>query len=180
MAAQSSALIHIRPSVSPWPDSEEPQQHNHAATPLPSEDVQISILNRIRRFVRPDVAARAHRIPMRTWTEWMNLGASGVPGYAEFFRDVQAAAAQAEALAVESIVDRVMVDPSNAKWLLERGRAENWAPQVRIAVEQELLTIYQKLQANLEPALFERVLGIIGGESVGSSTATPETVEASV
>jgi len=127
--------------------------------------IRESIAGHVRQGTFPSVAARAVGISSRTYGRWMTQGAGDdaagrATAYAEFFREVDQAHAEAEIGALRRMRKAEDKDVQFRKesWWLERWDRERWGRrveiQVRDAIAAELLDI---IRQRLEPPVFQQV-----------------------
>lgn len=126
--------------------------------------VHDSIVENIKKFNRPLVAAQIAGISAAIYHHWMRLGKAGDPHLWEFADDVEQAMAVAEGLAIEKVVAAAEADPENFKWWLERSRPEAYSKDVAARVNGELENFVKRLELQLDPATFERVLACFAGQ----------------
>lgn len=120
---------------------------------------------------RPQGACARAGITVATFYEWIRRGKAGDPHLFQFAEDVEIAFNTAEAKAVDVVAagfkegDTANWDPERAQWFLERARADGYSKQVKTAVEGQIRQFLERLEAALEPALFERVLAVYLGQA---------------
>ena len=135
--------------------------------------VHDSIVASIKQFNRPLVAAQIAGISSTTFHHWMRLGKEGNPHLWEFADDVEQAMAFAEGKAIEKVVAAAAEDPENFKWWLERSRPEAYSKDVAARVNGELENFVKRLEIQLDPATFERVLACFAGQATPVTAALP-------
>jgi len=161
-------LIASRPGLSRDPYGEHPTTGPMIGAPPArySRAVHDSIVNSIKGFQRPLVAAQIAGIPASTFHNWMRLGKEGNPHLWEFAEDVENAMAIAEGKAIDMVIKAAETDPENFKWWLERSRPEAYAKDVNARVHGELENFVKRLEAALDPATFEKVLSVFVGQPI--------------
>jgi hypothetical protein len=129
----------------------------------------------LRKGQRAQGACARAGITVATFYDWVRKGKNGDPHLWEFAQDVEIAFNTAEANAVDAITktftevrDDAKPDTENAKWMLERTRAEGYSKQVKTAVESQVKEFMIRLEAALPEAVFEQVLAVYLGQSPGS------------
>lgn len=105
--------------------------------------------------------------------DWIKKGKAGDPHLHGFAEDVEIAYNTAEADALEAVTeaykagDPAVRDIENAKWYLERTRSGRFSKQVKTTVENQIQQFMMRLEAALEPHVFEQVLAVYLGQSPG-------------
>lgn len=129
------------------------------------------ICEELRNGQRPQGACARAGITLATFHEWVRRGRNGDPWLYEFAQDVEIAYNTAEAVAVDTVVeafttkDPELRDPDAAKWFLERARPDGYSKQVKTAVESQIKEFMLRLEAALDPKVFEQVLAVYLGQS---------------
>ncbi len=135
------------------------------------------ICDELRKGQRAQGACARAGITTSTFYEWMRRGKAGDPWLHEFYEDVELAFNAAEATAVDVVVesfstkDVLARDTDNAKWFLERARADGYSKQVKTAVEGQIRDFMMRLEKALDPATFEKVLAVYMGFSTAAQSA---------
>jgi hypothetical protein len=106
---------------------------------------------------------------------WIRLGKAQKRGrYKRFFEAIEKAQAEAEARDVALIAKAATTDWRAAAWRLERRLPRKYGPRVRLAVQEELESVLNRLEKGLEGEVFDRVLRLISAEDEDVSPAVPE------
>jgi len=155
-------LADIRPAA-----AEAGQSYDRAVLgPVPPRytvGVHKVICDYIREGNRPVTAAQMAGIPSGVFYQWMRLGKEGNPHVAQFAEDGEIAGGQAEGTAVKVVTSAFSEDADHAKWYLERTRPEGYSKEVNAKVHALLNDFIDRLQAGLEPDVFDKVLACASG-----------------
>lgn len=143
-------------SINGIPGFREPKKYTRAV-----HDV---IVTAIREGNRPQVAAGMAGITGATFYEWVRRGKEGDPALWEFAQDVELAQHEAEGAAVKVIRDAAKMEPELAKWWLERARADGYAKQLKVQVDEAINAFLNRLEAALDPETFHKILAIYAGQ----------------
>lgn len=187
MKPPPKALVDVRPAVGlENTEPVHPEQGPNLGPPPKSYTpaVHEAIITAIRRGNRPHIAAAAAGISSNTFYRWMQLGRDNDPHLWKFAEDVETAMAIAEGNAVASIAGpdgQFAENPDNAKWWLERTRADGYSKEAATKVNAMLEEFFKRLESNL-PALitqdmvgrpmFEIVLAAASGHTLASAKQT--------
>lgn len=130
------------------------------------------ICDELRKGQRAQGACARAGITVSTFHEWIRRGKSGDPHLWQFAEDVEIAFNSAEAEAVDAITEGFRLgddtgkkDTDAAKWFLERSRPDGFSKQVKTAVEGQIQQFMVRLEAALEPRVFEQVLAVYMGQA---------------
>lgn len=145
--------------------------------------VEDSILASLEEGLPLSTAARLAGVAADTVREWIarGKGTDGRPRvarYAVFAQRITRARANAEAALVAQVRKGVtgggLPDWKASAWLLERTRPEQYGQtvQVKAKVDAELNETIGRLRAGLDPATYERVLGVLADVAAGGDAAS--------
>lgn len=170
-------LLDARPALADDPLAQHPTNGESLGKPPAKYTLALhnDICERIKRFQRPVVAAQQAGITAATFYEWMKRGKAGDPHLYEFANDVEHAMSVAEGNAVDGVMNHPDAKPEDLKWWLERSRPDGYSKDVAQRVQAELENFMKRLEAGLDPATFEKVLGVFAGQPVTPAlTAKPK------
>ncbi len=191
MAAKSKTLppelIAARPHLAGNLDERHPSMGLPPGKPPAKYTIALheKICEHVRNGNRPVVAASLAGLSAATFYNWMQRGREGDPHLCQFAEDVEQAFNQAEARALAVVTESFTSedpdkrDPENSKWFLERARSAGYSKQVKTVVESQIADFIQKLESELEPALFHKVLAIYLGFSNGEHVPRKELTSGS-
>ncbi len=171
------ALLEQRPSLENEADVQHPSTGPCIGDPPRkyTRAVHERICDELRKGQRAQGACARAGITTDTFYEWMRRGKAGDPWLHEFYEDVQIAFNEAEATAVDVVVDAFKKeekpDVEAAQWFLERGRSEAWSKQVKNAVEGQIQSFMLRLEASLDAPTFEKVLAVYMGFSQAAANS---------
>lgn len=164
------ALVALRPALE---DHEVPHPSNGDPLPPPpsryTPGLHEQICENIRKGNRPATAAGMAGIPSNTFYAWMKKGREGDPHLWKFAEDVELACHMAEGTAVASVAGPAgafVDDPDNAKWWLERMRADGFDKNANSKVAALLEDFMSRLEAALPPEIFNMVIAAASGHAM--------------
>jgi hypothetical protein len=120
------------------------------------------IVSLLQRGHRRMVAAKMAGIAPTTLEEWVRKGNEGDVFLWEFARDVGVAEAQAEDKALETVrgsTGAEFADADNAKWWLERARADGYSKEAATRVNAMLGEFFKRLEEGLPPVITQEMVG---------------------
>jgi len=122
-----------------------------------------------------DVAADAAGVHRTTVHRWLRTGRGQKKGrYKRFFDAVEKAQAEAEARDVALIAKAASTDWRAAAWRLERKAPRRYGARVQISVQEEVDSILDRLEQDLEPGLFAKVVESITSREQGELPAATD------
>lgn len=141
-------------------------------------EVHESIVKSLRMGGYLETAAAAAGVPSRSVRDWLRKGAEQPKSiYGRFRSDVMQASAEAEQRGVAGLIRAANNGSVKAlTWFLERRYPKKWGLKIRHYVQQEVDAAVERvaaLEAELGPAVIDRVLEAIAGED-GSEEASGE------
>lgn len=124
--------------------------------------------------------AEAAGISRTSFFKWMAKGESAKSG---IYRDLFVAITQARAEGTQNTLAQIRSlslatkDWRGMAWELERTRPKEFAPRIRVHVEEELTVLWNLLKHEFEkePAVWERIARVIAGEVSPEDPETPES-----
>jgi hypothetical protein len=175
-------LIEARPALADDPDVHHPSMGVQLGRPPRNytQAVHDRICEELRKGQRAQGACARAGITVSTFHEWIRRGKSGDPHLYQFAEDVEIAFNEAEAKAVDVIAAGALAEPGSdamsaeeAKWYLERTRADGYSKQVKTLVDTQQREFMERLERSLMgmparmmsgPQIFELVLSIYAGQ----------------
>lgn len=135
--------------------------------------VKTRLFDALKRGAHLDTACNAAGVNYGTVREWVQRGEGTHPRrsqtkeYADFADEITRAIADSEMALLTIIQQSARTDAKHAEWIMERRFPERWANTQRIQVqvekevEAELEGLFDSLEANLEPEVYEQVINAI-------------------
>lgn len=129
-------------------------------------EAQAKIVQAIQAGNHKESAAAYAGVPAATLSEWLAKGRAGKSPYAELWKAVHEAEAQAEVRIVAQWQKQIPDNWQAAKDFLARRYPERWAETHKIVglVEKELEKALDKLANTLPAEQYAAVLAILAGE----------------
>jgi len=149
--------------------------------PRPKLDPVVTqkIVDLIRAGNYLEVAATAAGIHRTTLHRWVRLGREQKRGrYHRFLLSVEKAQAESESRDVALIAKAATDDWKAAAWRLERRSPRRYGQRVQISVQEELESTLDRLERNLDPQAYEKVLQVMASE--GDDSPPAPVLEATV
>lgn len=135
---------------------------------LLTPEVQVAIVEAIRKGHYRETAANLAGITRRTISNWEQRGEAGEAPYAEFFLAIKRAEAEAEDALLDQIrtAQPAVSGPGGAgadlwqakAWVMERRWPSRWGGRVRATVNDELAAVLRRIEAKLDPETFAKVV----------------------
>lgn len=183
-------LLETRPAVQLDIESEHPENGPKIGVPRGkyTKAVHDSIVSSIEKGNRPHIAAAIAGITSTTFAYWMQKGNEGHPHYWEFVRDIEQASAVAEGKAIATLSGPegdFAIDSDNAKWWLERSRADGYSKESNTKVNAMLEEFFKRLETSLPPtitsemlgkSIFQMVIAAASGQTITTARATFQLV----
>lgn len=145
------------------------------ARPKLDPAVTQKIVDLIRAGNYLDVAATAAGIHRTTLHRWVRLGREQKRGrYHRFLVSVEKAKAESESRDVALIAKAATDDWKAAAWRLERRTPRRYGQRVQISVQEELESTLDRLERNLDPETFEKVLQVMASEDEEQPVVAPD------